>query len=303
MKFKNMLFASMVILPSLLFSSVELTKDNSCESPYTISQLNGISEDVNYSDDYSNKHSKDIYLSFKTNLDGNFSLELLKDNDKKMKYQLFIGKSCDALNLIEKPSFEYTHNINLAIQANQSYIIKVVKHSNGNSRYNIAYQFVAQKGEIIHGHLLPPEPDPAINNATLGGIDSNGNGVRDDVERAIYKKFEWKIHVMYLMDEAKFLQRALIEPTSNAQEIVKDSTRTVLCQVYLKRVNGQNLQGDVKKNRKYLDNITLNTTERIKKFLEYDQALSGGVYGAKLSDIRREACSQDVIQTLEEMGL
>ena len=158
-----MLFASMAMLPSLLFSSIELNQDNSCESPYVISQLNGITEDINYSDDYSNKHSKDIYLSFKTNVDGNFSLELLKENKKKMKYQLFIGSSCDALNLIEKPTFEYTHNINLAIQANQNYIIKVVKHSNGNSRYNISYRFVADESFEDMGYLAESNTTQADN--------------------------------------------------------------------------------------------------------------------------------------------
>lgn len=32
---------------------------------------------------------------------------------------------------------------------------------------------------------LPAAPDPARNSATLAGVDDNGNGVRDDVERAI----------------------------------------------------------------------------------------------------------------------
>ena len=33
---------------------------------------------------------------------------------------------------------------------------------------------------------LPSVPDPTANNATLAGVDSNNNGIRDDVERAIY---------------------------------------------------------------------------------------------------------------------
>lgn len=37
---------------------------------------------------------------------------------------------------------------------------------------------------------LPPEPDPAENNATLAGVDWNNNGIRDDVERAIYFKYQ-----------------------------------------------------------------------------------------------------------------
>jgi hypothetical protein len=38
----------------------------------------------------------------------------------------------------------------------------------------------------INGHRLPPEPDEALNNSTLLGIDTNNNGVRDDVERWIF---------------------------------------------------------------------------------------------------------------------
>lgn len=39
--------------------------------------------------------------------------------------------------------------------------------------------------EVINGISVPPEPDPAINDATLAGVDANSNGVRDDVERVI----------------------------------------------------------------------------------------------------------------------
>src|SRR3990167_9872021 len=41
----------------------------------------------------------------------------------------------------------------------------------------------------INGEL-PPEPDAAENNATLVGVDSNNNGIRDDVERAIYLQYK-----------------------------------------------------------------------------------------------------------------
>lgn len=43
----------------------------------------------------------------------------------------------------------------------------------------------APKMEVINGITVPPEPAPAINNATLVGVDVNANGVRDDVERKI----------------------------------------------------------------------------------------------------------------------
>lgn len=39
----------------------------------------------------------------------------------------------------------------------------------------------------VMGQNLPPEPDSVLNNSTVEGIDANGNGIRDDVELAIFK--------------------------------------------------------------------------------------------------------------------
>lgn len=41
----------------------------------------------------------------------------------------------------------------------------------------------------VKGTNLPPVPDQAENDATVAGIDKNNNGIRDDVELAIFKKY------------------------------------------------------------------------------------------------------------------
>ncbi|MDD5551343.1 MAG: hypothetical protein PHS34_08795, partial [Candidatus Omnitrophica bacterium] len=41
----------------------------------------------------------------------------------------------------------------------------------------------------VMGTHLPPEPDSKLNNSTLEGIDANRNGIRDDVELAIFKLY------------------------------------------------------------------------------------------------------------------
>ena len=46
------------------------------------------------------------------------------------------------------------------------------------------------KPQVINGYILPPEPDQEVNNGTLLGVDSNGNGVRDDVEIYITQRFQ-----------------------------------------------------------------------------------------------------------------
>lgn len=43
--------------------------------------------------------------------------------------------------------------------------------------------------EDVNGEHLPPPPDPAQADATIEGVDANANGIRDDVELAIFKKY------------------------------------------------------------------------------------------------------------------
>jgi hypothetical protein len=41
----------------------------------------------------------------------------------------------------------------------------------------------------VMGKNLPPVPDQKLNDSTIAGIDANGNGIRDDVELAIFKEY------------------------------------------------------------------------------------------------------------------
>lgn len=63
----------------------------------------------------------------------------------------------------------------------------------------------------INGEL-PPEPDAKENNATLAGVDINTNGIRDDVERAIYLKYKDSPRtVIPMLQYAKELQMEFTE--------------------------------------------------------------------------------------------
>ena len=55
----------------------------------------------------------------------------------------------------------------------------------------VVAQIHAQKLTLadVNGDNLPRPPDPAKVDATLEGIDANTNGIRDDVELAIFKKY------------------------------------------------------------------------------------------------------------------
>lgn len=43
--------------------------------------------------------------------------------------------------------------------------------------------------EHVNGEHLPPPPDPAQVDATIKGVDANANGIRDDVELAIFERY------------------------------------------------------------------------------------------------------------------
>lgn len=62
----------------------------------------------------------------------------------------------------------------------------------------------------VTGINLPPVPYQPENDATVAGIDKNGNGIRDDVERAIFANYpnDPKIRaaeLQYAMTEQMFL--------------------------------------------------------------------------------------------------
>ena len=153
----------------------------------------------------------------------------------------------------------------------------------------------------VNGHRLPPEPDSAVNNSTLLGVDVNGNGVRDDVERKIYEKYPVKLHQSLLMDGAKVFQKITIRPIERAKETQKEISRIIDCEIFLGRIDSE-ISSDSFESISFLENYTFTTKQRVRKYLDYNIALSGGVYGSSPADWNRNACSQEVRKVLEEMG-
>ncbi len=137
---------------------------------------------------------------------------------------------------------------------------------------------------VINGHTLPPEPDPAVNNATLLGVDSNDNGVRDDVERWIYTTYDKPIEQAVLMQSARAYQVVIQEPEkaldnlhyilnasdcesywSMSEEDAKEKGEIF----YLEEYRGYSKEVKV---------IQFDTAERFLAYKKFNQTLSGGVY-------------------------
>ena len=99
---------------------------------------------------------------------------------------------------------------------------------------------------------LPTEPDPTENNATLAGVDSNNNGIRDDVERAIYAKYKDNKRVaIAALQYAKELQMEFTE-VRNSETLVA---------VIQEEGRGYSCVNDDKKIKE-IESLVLNTNSR-----------------------------------------
>ena len=141
----------------------------------------------------------------------------------------------------------------------------------------------------INGHKLPPEPDETLNNSTLLGIDSNNNGVRDDVERWIFEEYDHPIVQAVAMQNARAFQIILVDP-SKARETTKFMENQTDCQAYFIYQDPRKLIPRGKSLYKESRPLILNTRERNRAYYEYNQALSGGIYPGRDRNTDKERC-------------
>ena len=190
---------------------------------------------------------------------------------------------------------------------------------------------------VVDGHVLPPEPDPVLNNATLLGIDVNNNGVRDDVERWIYETYDEYVPchqepdgeetlpsgqvvqfakevceetpVPYhpvvravAMQGARAAQIIIQEP-EKARETLKIWDDALFCSFAVNDFKDNN-QRQLYKDYMYgneFKKIQFNTIKRARAFGEFNFNLSGGVYDSPSHKVMLQGCSQEVHILLEDL--
>ena len=149
--------------------------------------------------------------------------------------------------------------------------------------------------EVIDGHILPPKPDPVLNNSTLLGIDVNDNDVRDDVERWIVETYKDK-HPIYIdisMQAARGY-KLILETPAKAREIHDEVRKARHCMFYYKYSAKYFNEPILVKNdfgTKYLrKKLYFNTRERKDAYIQYDTLISGGSYTLPKFEERKKAC-------------
>ena len=146
----------------------------------------------------------------------------------------------------------------------------------------------------VDGHRLPPEPDPKINNSTLLGVDSNNNGVRDDVERWIYEKYKDRhpINAVIAMEAAKVYQKIIAHP-ERAKELLLESRTIGYCEAFLQYNSNPKIKAIFPHevdDKYFRRTIIFNTEERKKNYEIYAYLLSGSVFSSGTDEEWRNAC-------------
>jgi hypothetical protein len=123
----------------------------------------------------------------------------------------------------------------------------------------------------VMGKNLPPDPG-ILADATVQGIDANNNGIRDDVELAVFKEYPNSAKTRaVLLQYALAMQMEAIQPIFNQDVVVavtQEGDRAYLCvgEILIKDVKNEKIMNkyseDKKNLRSFVEKRQLNTEER-----------------------------------------
>lgn len=153
------------------------------------------------------------------------------------------------------------------------------------------------RGDCLPAYLanLPPHPGPA-GNATVEGVDSNKDGIRDDIEIFIAENYgysERAVRALRLI--ARDVQRDLVDPPKTPEEAVArvNARRSIDC--YARTVDWE-----TRVSKRALTDViaeTVNTPERFERFRRKEKLLAGQVSEAPDPRLSiEELCGYDPAQ-------
>ncbi|MCG8685707.1 MAG: hypothetical protein MI892_12580 [Desulfobacterales bacterium] len=138
---------------------------------------------------------------------------------------------------------------------------------------------------------LPPDPGEA-GNKTLLGIDSDNNGVRDDIQRYIY----------FTYPDEQYVRQALSQIAKNYQDVLLEASdrRASLANV-IKLNCSRDCLDIVKRNfrlaipiRKAMKAEILNTDERSLAYFEFNKSLGGQIASSPSREEIKNCCPFDI---------
>ncbi|MDZ4283966.1 MAG: hypothetical protein U1C04_24795 [Hydrogenophaga sp.] len=113
---------------------------------------------------------------------------------------------------------------------------------------------------------------------TIAGIDANANGVRDDIEQYIEKKYSVPAERAAAMQTARALQQTILLDTNDAvklEEVSKAGMRAAKCRGLV--FPGMERFSEAYAMSRDIEAMTTNTKDRLLIYIAYNKAVSGTV--------------------------
>ena len=141
----------------------------------------------------------------------------------------------------------------------------------------------------LTGDGLPPDPGEA-GKQTLSGIDSDADGVRDDIQRYIYFTYPNDEKTQAALTEVAKEFQALLLQTADADAVFLHATKMARhgeCLDYIKGEAGADILAA-------LQSEFLNTRDRTLAYIQYNSTLSGEIIIGKPLAEWKNSCAFDV---------
>lgn len=138
------------------------------------------------------------------------------------------------------------------------------------------------------GDGLPPDPGEA-GKATLEGIDTDGDGLRDDIQRYIALTYPDSQKTRAALRQFTLALNKSILGSPDEESALNNTELEARASECLWSIHSE---GSIKMSNLLMAEY-LNTMERSRAYLEYDSKLAGHVFGGKDFDEYRTSCSFD----------
>lgn len=148
-------------------------------------------------------------------------------------------------------------------------------------------------GDVAKG--LPPDPGEA-GKATLAGIDSDNDGVRDDVQRYIALTYPDSEKTRAALTQfAKNMQQAVLEANDKKASLrnINEQGRVLGCLIFI--VGDIHVASQILKN---LESEVMNTVERRTAYDLFNDQLDGEVFD-ELADASESTCDSNVKKSVD----
>lgn len=176
--------------------------------------------------------------------------------------------------------------VSMEVRATKSWMEKIKGLFRGHEE---SEEFRGRADFVIDASLEVPDPGPA-GMTTLAGIDSDGDGVRDDVQRWIAESYGDSLKMKAALKQAAAVdQLKLLNALDKAKSIAASyqGFKAADCMRYLRGSN------EARKLRKKVESLMLNTDARIRADIKVHANFSGQSWSPRTGAEEKLGCAFD----------